>query len=204
MNTSVRPLCGDPRFPVADGNAIGPPTLSRSEFEQIYRDHSQGVYGVSRQLCGSSVAADVAQEVFLRFWQHPDRYDPAKGTLHSLLLTMSHNISVDRIRSEKARQARERRARVADITYAEDDAALVLDERTELLRGALSRLVASERDAIVTAYFGNCTYQEAAIVLNVPEGTLKARIRHGMKQLREEMTRGADKDVCDGWASQQM
>jgi RNA polymerase sigma-70 factor (ECF subfamily) len=173
---------------VADFTTIHAGSNSTAVFERIYRDHSEGVFGVARHLCGTSMAADVTQEVFLRFWRYPGRFNPHQGTLHSLLLTMSHNISVDTIRSENARRSRELRTHVTDTIHPDGDAGLIEEEGNEQLRLALTRLPTEQRDAIVTAFFGHCTYQEAANVLNLPEGTVKSRIRLGIMRLREELT----------------
>ena len=76
---------------------------------ETYRRHGSAVYGLAcRVLNNASEAEDVAQEVFLRLWNQPDRFDPSRGNLRSYLLTQSHARAVDTIRSLNAARRRER------------------------------------------------------------------------------------------------
>jgi RNA polymerase sigma-70 factor (ECF subfamily) len=75
---------------------------------EIYRRHGGAVYGLARRvLNGTAEAEDVTQEVFLRLWNQPDRFDPNRGTLRSFLLAQSHARAVDAIRSLNSRRSRE-------------------------------------------------------------------------------------------------
>src|SRR5476649_1453847 len=75
---------------------------------EVYRRHGGAVYGLARRLLNSTAEAeDVAQEVFLRLWNQPDRFDPTRGTLRSFLLAQSHARAVDAIRSLNSRRLRE-------------------------------------------------------------------------------------------------
>jgi RNA polymerase sigma-70 factor (ECF subfamily) len=152
-------------------------------FRALYDEHGPGVFRLAAALCGPRLAADVAQEVFLQFWRHPERFDPAKGTLRSLLLTMAHHRSVDLIRTEHARRMREQRSVVGDPTDIAVESARD-GERFVRLSEELSKLPRGQREAIVTTFFGHCSYREAAVVLGQPEGTIKSRIRAGLTQLR--------------------
>jgi len=147
------------------------------------------VYGLARRLLQvENLAEEVVQEVFLRLWNQPDRYDPARGSLRSFLLAHTHGRAVDLLRSEGARRQREEReARVtAEGGYDLDHE--VWDMATaERVRSALSNLPQGERAAIELAYFGGLTYREAAGRLGEPEGTVKSRIRTGLKRLRGEL-----------------
>src|SRR5271155_3943245 len=75
---------------------------------EVYRRHGGAVLGLARRITGSQhEAEDVVQEVFLRLWKQPERFDPARGALRSFLLTQSHGRAVDHVRSLTARQNRE-------------------------------------------------------------------------------------------------
>src|ERR1035438_3206748 len=75
---------------------------------EVYRRHGGAVYGLARRVLNNATEAeDVTQEVFLRLWNQPDRFDPARGTLRSFLLAQSHARAVDAIRSLNSRRARE-------------------------------------------------------------------------------------------------
>jgi RNA polymerase sigma-70 factor (ECF subfamily) len=166
---------------------------------EIYRRHGGAVYGLARRvLQNGTEAEDVAQEVFLRLWNQPERFDSSRGTLRSYLLAQSHARAVDTIRSLNAARRRElsdaqRTARSGyDLQHEAWD--LMLSE--EIVR-ALGELPEDERRAIELAYFQGHTYIEVAALLNEPEGTIKSRIRNGMRRMRGELARsgieGADR-----------
>jgi RNA polymerase sigma factor (sigma-70 family) len=75
---------------------------------EVYRRHGGAVFGLARRVLDNTVEAeDVTQEVFLRLWNQPDKFDPLRGSLRSFLLAQSHARAVDVIRSQNARRARE-------------------------------------------------------------------------------------------------
>ena len=75
---------------------------------EVYRRHGGAVYGLARRVLNSAPEAeDVTQEVFLRLWNQPDRFDPTRGTLRSFLLAQAHARAVDAIRSLNSRRLRE-------------------------------------------------------------------------------------------------
>ncbi len=158
---------------------------------EAYRLHSNSVHGLARRLThDSALADDVVQEVFLRLWRSPERYDPFRGTLRSYLLSHAHGRSVDLIRSEVARRSRQERdaLRRIDVSAAPDDEVCAWVE-AERLRAALLRLDDRERRAIELAYFDGLTYRQVAEFLGEPEGTVKSRIRSGMKRLKTALVR---------------
>lgn len=158
---------------------------------ETYRRHGGAVYGLAcRVLNNSTEAEDVTQEVFLRLWNSPERFDVSRGNLRSYLLTQSHARAVDTIRSLNASRRREIKdshatARAGyDMQHEAWD--LVLSD--EVLR-ALAELPDDERRAIGLAYFEGHTYVQVAKILNEPEGTIKSRIRNGMRRMRGELVR---------------
>lgn len=156
---------------------------------EIYRRHAGAVFGLARRLLSDrTLAEEVVQEVFLRLWNEPERYDPARGTLRSYLLAQTHGRAVDLLRSEGARRAREEREARATATAGYDVEHEVWDLATaDQVRQAIGRLPAAERRCIALAYFGGHTYREVAAKLAEPEGTVKSRIRAGLKRLRQEL-----------------
>src|SRR5580658_6521310 len=74
---------------------------------EIYRRHAGAVYGLARRLLwDDSVAEEVVQEVFLRLWNQPERYDPDRGSIRSFLLAQTHGRAIDLLRSESSRRQR--------------------------------------------------------------------------------------------------
>ncbi|MGP0031052.1 MAG: sigma-70 family RNA polymerase sigma factor [Acidimicrobiales bacterium] len=153
---------------------------------EVYRRHGGAVYGLARRVLNNAAEAeDVTQEVFLRLWRQPDRFDPSRGTLRSFLLAQSHGRAVDAVRSLQARRQRETRdARHTasadyDIQHEVWDLALA-----DQVSRALDELPEDERRVIELAYFEGHTYVAVADLLGQPEGTVKSRIRNGMRRMR--------------------
>ena len=176
-------------LPPLDGDATGRTPCRRTVFERDYRDHAGAVFGLARRLLWDrSLAEEVTQEVFLRWWRRPERFDPRRGTLRSFLLADCHGRSVDAIRSEAARRDREEqdgRSRRRHVVGDEADQigdGVLHDEVALLLRD----LPECEREAISLAFFGEATYVQVAATLGAPEGTVKSRIRSGLGRLRRE------------------
>ncbi len=159
-------------------------------FEEAYRDHASSVHALARRLLGDrSLADEITQEVFLRFWRRPERFDPGRGSLRSFLLAECHGRSVDAIRSITARRRREHADVRADERRPGPDVSkdvcddMVHDQVAELVRA----LPEPEREAISLAYLAHLTYREVAGVLGEPEGTVKGRIRTGLRRLRTDL-----------------
>jgi RNA polymerase sigma-70 factor (ECF subfamily) len=153
---------------------------------EVYRRHGGAVYGLARRvLNNASEAEDVTQEVFLRLWNEPDRFDPSRGSLRSFLLAQSHARAVDAIRSLNARRLREAKdaRRTASEAYDMHHEVWDLALADQVAR-ALGDLPDDERRAIELAYYEGHTYVQVAEMLHQPEGTIKSRIRNGMRRMR--------------------
>lgn len=154
-----------------------------------YTRHSRAVFELARSVVVQRpLAEEVVQDVFLRLWNEPDRYDAARGSLRAYLLTITYGRSVDLARSEGARRRREEReARLAGRGAPAGPPEAELADAHEV-RAAMQQLRTGEREAIALAYFLGYSYREVAAKLGVPEGTIKNRIRKGLARLREELT----------------
>lgn len=165
---------------------------------EVYRRHGGAVFGLARRVLHNvAEAEDVTQEVFLRLWNQPDRFDPARGSLRSFLLAQAHGRAVDAVRSSNSRRLREARdaMRTAQGAYDLEHEAWDLAVADQVA-GAMGALPDEERRAIELAYFDGHTYREVATMLDQPEGTVKSRIRNGMHRMRaalnEAGVRGVD------------
>jgi RNA polymerase sigma-70 factor, ECF subfamily len=165
---------------------------------EVYRRHGGAVYGLARRVLNNPTEAeDVTQEVFLRLWNQPDRYDPTRGSLRSFLLAQAHGRAVDAVRSSNSRRLREARDATRTAESAYDMQHEVWDLAVaDQVGHAMGELPEEERRAIELAYFGGRTYREVATMLDQPEGTIKSRIRNGMRRMRAALTdagiRGVD------------
>lgn len=157
---------------------------------ETYRRHAGAVFGLARRVLASrELAEEIVQEAFLWLWDHPDRFDPARGSLRTFLLSHAHHRAVDVVRSEVSRRAREERQHRDQAEAGYDLEHEVLDMAiASNVREALDGLPPDERRPIEMAYFGGRTYREVAVILDQPEGTVKTRIRSGLRRLRTGLT----------------
>jgi RNA polymerase sigma-70 factor (ECF subfamily) len=156
---------------------------------EAYRRHGGAVFGLARRILSDPARSEeIVQEVFLRLWNEPERFDPARGSLRSFLLAQAHGRAVDLVRSDTSRRAREVREAKASAEAGYDIEHEVWDLAVaDQVRAALDTLPEDERRAIELAYFGGHTYRDVATVLDTPEGTVKSRIRVGLKRMRASL-----------------
>ncbi|HYX45167.1 MAG TPA: sigma-70 family RNA polymerase sigma factor [Acidimicrobiales bacterium] len=154
---------------------------------EAYRRHAGAAFALARRLLGDrELAEEVLQEVFLRLWNAPERFDPERGSLRSYLLAQTHGRSVDLLRSETSRRRREEREARATAEHGVDIEREVIDLMVgDHVKEVVAELPADERRAIELAYFGGHTYRQVAVLLDEPEGTVKSRIRSGLRRMRQ-------------------
>ena len=152
---------------------------------EVFRRHSPSVAGLARRvLDDEALAQDVVQDVFVRMWEEPERFDPNRGSLRTLLLTQAHGRSVDIIRTREARKKREdRMAKEPAAPQPEVDAEFLAIAQAEAVREAMISLGEDERRVLQLTYFEGHTYRSAAAILGLPEGTVKGRIRSALRKL---------------------
>jgi RNA polymerase sigma-70 factor (ECF subfamily) len=158
---------------------------------EIYRRYGGAMISLAKRvLRDHAMAEEVVQEVLLRLWRRPERFDGGRGTLRTFLLGDVHGRSVDIVRSEVARKRREERDAVMTLhEHAEAPEAGLLEQATATaLREAIAGLAEGEREAIELAYFGGHSYREVAEMLDQPEGTIKSRIRSGLARLGQDLS----------------
>jgi RNA polymerase sigma-70 factor, ECF subfamily len=162
-------------------------------FARMYDDHARGVHGAALRILGDPARAqDVTQDVFLRVWRNPGRFDARRGELGSYLRLMARSRALDLWREGQAAGRARDRLEVAaghDEPRIEERPSAVAEreEDREAVRHALRRLPASQREALVLAYWAGLTADEIARRSGVPLGTAKSRIRLGLEKLRGEV-----------------
>ncbi len=162
--------------------AEGVAARDRSSLELLFKEHGAAVKGVAwRVLKDENLAEDIVQETFVAFWDRPEKYDPSRGTIRTFLLTIAHRKAVDVVRSEVARSRREEKP--PDPGHVDVEEEVWTRDLSETVRSALMNLAEGEREAIAMAYYGGLSYVQTAEELGLPEGTVKSRIRAGMKKL---------------------
>ena len=152
----------------------------------VYERYSPLVYGLARRVTASTAhAEEITQEVFVYLWQNPDRFDAERGTLRAFLGAMTHRRSVDELRRNTRRVAREDRAGqdASNLDVLDIGEGVERSQTAERVRAAVLSLPEQQREAVLLAYFGGCTFRQVAERLSIPEGTAKSRLRLGLGKL---------------------
>src|SRR5437660_8915094 len=160
-------------------------------FEVLLERHADAAFSLAYRMCGRhAIAEHVTQEAFLAIWRGGARYDPTRASVRTWVLGIVHHRAVDALRRHDVHARR----RAGEEVLEES---LEAPERTELqaientvgreLRGALEELPAEQRRVIELAYFGGFTHVEIASMLEEPIGTVKGRMRLGLKKLRDHL-----------------
>ena len=157
-------------------------------FELIFDRHADAAFSLAYRMCGRrAVAEDVVQEAFLSMWRTGMRYDDARGSVRAWVLGVVRHKAIDTFHRETAKTGRD----VLDETAAER---IPASDRTEdeaerredagRVRDALAVLPSDQRHVIELAFFGGFTHSQIAGLLELPAGTVKGRMRLGLKKLR--------------------
>jgi RNA polymerase sigma-70 factor (ECF subfamily) len=155
-------------------------------FQTFYQRHAGRVLAYARHLSrNADLAEDVVQEVFVAVWRKAASFQADRGDPSGWLYTVTRNKLVDlwRKRGETAGLDELSLQQLAEPMPAGSELLLTL-------RQALDHVPSDQRAAIEMAYFGGLTYEETAERLRLPLGTLKSRIRAGLKILRSVLERG--------------
>jgi len=150
-----------------------------------YSEHRRAVYRLAYQILGDGPAAeDAVHDAYLKLWTGGTQFDAARGSMRGLLLTITRHTSVD-VTRKRARRRRSESAYHNDAAHVTDgpESATERAEAAGGLRDALRELPYEQRRAIEAAYFAGRSQREIAASSAVPIGTVKSRMRLGMRKL---------------------
>ena len=168
---------------VAEGN--------RAALEELYSRYSGPIYSLAvRMLRDPGAAEEVTQDTFFNIWKQAASYRPERGKVTAWLFSICRHRVIDEVRR---RRRRERTHVHQDVELADqpaddsNDPARFANLRMQrgMLKEALAKLRAEQRAVIELAYYGGLTHSEIAKALDQPLGTVKTRMRLGLRKLRE-------------------
>jgi RNA polymerase sigma-70 factor (ECF subfamily) len=180
MGAMADPEPGDDQLIAAVARGDHPALLA------LYDRHGRVAYGLAYRILGEAGAAEEAvQDAYLRVWRRAETFDSSRGGVRSWLLTIVHHCAIDLHR---------RRASAPPVVAGLDeiaerqavpDAWSEVSERleSEQVRGAVATLPSDQRRAIEMAYFDGLTHREIADRDGLPLGTVKGRLRLGLRRL---------------------
>jgi len=163
-------------------------------FEIVYERHSAAAFSLAYRMMGTrSGAEDVTQDAFLSLWRSGARYDRARGSVRTWVLGIVHHRAIDALRRATVHDRRragdegiEERFEATERT----DVEAARREEAGVVRGALETLPSDQCQVIELAYFGGFTHTEIADMLEAPVGTIKGRMRLGLKKMRAQLGEG--------------
>lgn len=159
-------------------------TRDADAFEALYDDHHRLVYGIAARMLGDATAAeDVTQAVFLKVWTSPELF--RGGNFPAWIVRMTRNRALDVLRVRTAHPQSELPETLPEEETIEETAFANIDAR--VVREALAALPVEQREPIELGFFGGITHEEIAKRSGIPLGTIKTRIRMGLKKLRASL-----------------
>jgi RNA polymerase sigma-70 factor (ECF subfamily) len=153
-------------------------------FAVLYERHAGSVFGLAYRILRDRAAAeDVTQEAFMKLWRHREAYAAERGAPRAWLMTIARNRAIDALRRRAGRheplgtelESREAAERTENEALRRDEAAT--------LAAALRGLPDAQRTVVELVYFGELTQAQIAEQLRVPLGTVKSRMRLGLRKL---------------------
>ena len=164
-------------------------------FEVLYDRHGGAAYSLAYRIVGDRAAAEeVTQEAFISIWRSGARFDAARGSVRSWLLSVVRNRAIDFLRSRAGKAPKldfDDEAAIEQRPAAERTEEEALRRETAVeVRGALGKLPGEQSKVIELAYFGGFSHSEIAAILGLPMGTVKGRMRLGLEKIRGELAEG--------------
>ena len=161
-------------------------------FALLYDRHSRVAYALAYRMMGDRMAAeDLVQEVFLQVWRAAGSYRAARGSLRTWILTIVRNRSIDQLRAKASRRRTQEKieASAPRSQPSEDFTEAWRNSMRDWVHQALKALPPEQSKILELAYFSGYTHVEIARLLNIPPGTVKGRMRLGLKKVREHFAR---------------
>ena len=157
-------------------------------FGVLYDRHSRAAYSLAYRMMGEKTAAeDLVQEALLKVWRSADSYQAERGSVRTWMLSIVHNRGIDLLRSLASRRRTQDKieASAPRSQPSEAFAETWRNSQREQVREALNTLPPEQINILELAYFSGYTHVEIAELLGIPLGTVKGRMRLGMKKVKD-------------------
>ena len=173
---------------LADEDLISLVEASDAEaFATLYDRHSRAAFSLAYRMMGDPQAAeDLAQDAFLKVWRSAGSYRAERGSVRTWILSIAHNRGIDQLRSHASRRRTQDRieASAPRSQPSEAFAETWRNSQRDQVREALNTLPSEQLKILELAYFSGYTHVEISEVLSLPLGTVKGRMRLGLKKIR--------------------
>lgn len=157
-------------------------------FAALYDRHSRAAYSLAYRMMGEKQAAeDLLQDVFLKVWRAAGSYRAERGSVRTWILSIVHNRGIDQIRATASRRRTQDKveASAAKTQPSEAFASAWRNSQRDQVRDALKTLPPEQLKILELAYFSGYTHTEISELLDLPLGTVKGRMRLGLKKIKD-------------------
>ena len=160
--------------------------LDQQAFAALYDEYGTAVFSLAYLVLQDAVLAEeVAQDTFLKVWQHVTTWDPAKGKLKNWLLSITHFTAIDRLRREHRQPALHPESLDVMEDYLMSNRPDDVWQDNTILTGLLKQLTAEQSRLIELAFFKGMSHGDISEATKIPLGTVKTRLRTGLQRLRK-------------------
>lgn len=156
-------------------------------FAALYDRHGRAAYSLAYRMMGDKQAAeDLVQDVFLKVWRLTGSYRAERGSVRTWILSIVHNRGIDQIRSSASRRRTQDKieASAAKSQPSEAFSEAWRNTQRDQVRDALTSLPPEQLKILELAYFSGYTHVEISELLDLPLGTVKGRMRLGLKKIK--------------------
>jgi RNA polymerase sigma-70 factor, ECF subfamily len=157
-------------------------------FATLYDRHSRAAFSLAYRMMGERQASeDLTQDAFLKVWRGASSYRADRGSVRTWILSIVHNRGIDQIRSQASRRRTQDKveASAPRSQPSEAFAETLRNSQRDQVREALNTLPPEQLKILKLAYFSGYTHVEISDLLGLPLGTVKGRLRLGLKKIRD-------------------
>jgi RNA polymerase sigma-70 factor, ECF subfamily len=157
-------------------------------FALLYDRHSRAAFSLAYRMMGERQAAeDLTQDAFIKIWRGAPSYRTGRGGVRTWMLSIVRNQGKDQLRYHATRRRTQDKveASAARTQPSEAFAETWRNSQRDRVREALNTLPQEQLKILELAYFSGYTHVEIADLLGLPLGTVKGRMRLGLKKLRD-------------------
>ncbi len=157
-------------------------------FAALYDRHSRAAYSLGYRIMGQRQAAeDLVQEIFLKVWRSAGSYRAERGSVRTWILSLVHHRGLAQLRATASRQRTKDRFEASAEKYQPSEAFAETwrNSQRDQVRAALKTLPIEQLKILELAYFSGYTHVEIAELMELPLGTVKGRMRLGLKKMKD-------------------
>ena len=161
--------------------------LDKNAFEYLYHNYKGALLTVIKQvIADEETAGDVLQEAFVLAWKNIDKYDAAKGKLFTWLYNVTRNCAINTTRSKTYKSQQKNDSIGNYVSYTDNLPGQEVNINKIGLRQQVHLLREDYKNVLELSYFNGYTHEEISRILNIPEGTVKTRLRNALIELRKK------------------